>query len=642
MKPIELTAQVDLQASAGGEGKKKPTAKILAYNGGQIRPPGWGYIVIDLEDAAIPDRLPILADHENRIEAMLGYGRPFVKDGKLFVEADLSEATPAGKTVCALARDGMQLQASVGFEPNPDKITRHRDGQTFQANGRTFTAPPASVALVSGRLKEVSICVIGADEDSHAAIAAQSDKGDATMGQQNETAEKIRAREAEPMRIRAIKALASAPEFQHETFPEGGAAFDSIQASAIADGLSVEATEAKMRQALPALKDLYDMRASRPEPFKTHIGGQGPLGDATDRSILASAVLLHAGLDGLAETAFGERAVNAADKSFRFSHLLDLTAATLRAAGRDVPNDRHEMIRAAFSSTNLPIALGAAGDKVLIDAYRATPATWEGFSYVKSAPNFREQTALRPSWVGNMEEVGADGELKHAALGEDTFPFQISTFGKLVKLTRQDVINDDLSLLQDGFAALGRMARRGLNDLVWTVIMANAGDHFHADNSNLKTGAGSALDTDAFDAAVTALRKQRDAQNNDLDLVPAVLAVPPELETTARAILESVEIQAAEGNPTGNARKGAAKLAVESRMSNTTKFANASTTAWYLFADASAVPVVVAFLNGKRTPTVEFMGLDQAVDTLGVAWRVYHDFGAALGDHRAAVKNNGA
>jgi hypothetical protein len=60
-----------------------------------------------------------------------------------------------------------------------------------------------------------------------------------------------------------------------------------------------------------------------------------------------------------------------------------------------------------------------------------------------------------------------------------------------------------------------------------------------------------------------------------------------------------------------------------------------------LFAAPSACPLIVAFLNGKQSPTVEFFGLEQEVDRLAVSWRVYHDFGAALCDPRAAVRSAG-
>jgi hypothetical protein len=46
-------------------------------------------------------------------------------------------------------------------------------------------------------------------------------------------------------------------------------------------------------------------------------------------------------------------------------------------------------------------------------------------------------------------------------------------------------------------------------------------------------------------------------------------------------------------------------------------------------------------LQGKQTPTVEFFGLDSEPNKLAASWRVYFDYGCALGDFRAAYKAKG-
>ena len=84
--------------------------------------------------------------------------------------------------------------------------------------------------------------------------------------------------------------------------------------------------------------------------------------------------------------------------------------------------------------------------------------------------------------------------------------------------------------------------------------------------------------------------------------------------------------------PTGNPHRQAVQLEVEPRLSD-------DPTTWYLMASPQASPMAVGFLGGTQSPTVEFFGLDADPNTLGVAWRVFHDFGSALGDFRAAQKN---
>ena len=183
---------------------------------------------------------------------------------------------------------------------------------------------------------------------------------------------------------------------------------------------------------------------------------------------------------------------------------------------------------------------------------------------------------------------------------------------------------------------------RRVSDLIYEVLLANAGDFFSADNGNLLTGADSSLNVQSLGSAIKAMRTQRDDEGNDLDLKPATLLVGPSLEASARALLESEYIQAPEDMPTGNSLRRAVNLEVEPRLANSVKFGTgASDKHWYLFAEPSALAMIVAFLNGRQTPTVEFFGLDQNVERLAMSWRVYHDFGCALIDPRAAVRSKG-
>ena len=101
-------------------------------------------------------------------------------------------------------------------------------------------------------------------------------------------------------------------------------------------------------------------------------------------------------------------------------------------------------------------------------------------------------------------------------------------------------------------------------------------------------------------------------------------------------------ITAAVNGPTGNPMKNIVRLEVEPRLSNGARFgANASAKAWYLFAEPAACSTIVAFLNGRDTPTVEYFGLSTEPNRLAASWRVYFDWGVATCDFRAAVKAKG-
>jgi hypothetical protein len=51
-------------------------------------------------------------------------------------------------------------------------------------------------------------------------------------------------------------------------------------------------------------------------------------------------------------------------------------------------------------------------------------------------------------------------------------------------------------------------------------------------------------------------------------------------------------------------------------------------------------PVVVSFLDGVQTPTVESSDAD--FDQLGIQFRGYHDFGVDMFETLAGIKSKGA
>jgi hypothetical protein len=223
---------------------------------------------------------------------------------------------------------------------------------------------------------------------------------------------------------------------------------------------------------------------------------------------------------------------------------------------------------------------------------------------------------------------------------EDAFTFKVDTFAKIIVITRKTMVDDDLNFLSDLAPMLGTAAGRSLNDLLWSTILdGQTANYFSSGNANLATTA-SALAVATLGAAVSAMRSQRDDQGFDLNIQPAVLVVPPALELTARALLNSADVLGTSG-PAGNPVKNiVSELIVEPRISNSTRFSNTSATQWFLFAPPKDRAVTVGFLNGATTPTVE--SADADFNTLGMQVRCFHDFGVALADPRAGYKATGA
>jgi hypothetical protein len=360
-----------------------------------------------------------------------------------------------------------------------------------------------------------------------------------------------------------------------------------------------------------------------------------------DRTVLEAAILGHMNCETLAEKTLGANAMQRA-RDMRVTNLMDICRAALRMECIEAPQGRDALIRAALSTMSMPTALGDAANKVLMDAYNESPATWRSFAAVKSAGDFKKHTGIRTTQTGELEQVAPGGELKFGSIKEATYQYQVDTFGKVIGIDRRDIINDDLGVFDDTARSLGRSAMRAVSDLVFRVILLNGGDFFSADNGNYATGADAILSILALDAGITKMMSQRDDEGRDLDIVPKVLLVPPELTQTAKELLQSDYLQKANANePTGNALKNVVSLEVEPRLSNAGRFTGASSKAWYLFAGPQDAAVIVAFLQGNQTPTVEFFGFDADPNVLAAKWRVYFDFGCASADPKAAFKSKG-
>jgi len=378
------------------------------------------------------------------------------------------------------------------------------------------------------------------------------------------------------------------------------------------------------------------LRASRPTTPSIHIVSM-----PASRTVLEAAILGHMQCEHLAEKHLGAIAAQQA-RDLHATNLVDLCKVALHIDGQNTPSNRDSMIRAALSTLSLPTALGDAANKVLMESYLESPATWRAFASIKSAVDFKDHTGVRPSETGDLTELAPGGEIKHGSLAESTYKYSVDTFAKMLGMDRRDIINDDLSMFDETSRLLGRAAMRSLSDLVYKTLLANTGSFFSGGNSNYDAGAGTALSVTSLEAGIAKMMAQRDAEKRDLDIRAQTLLVPPELQVSAKQLLMSEFIQRANNDvPTGNALKNSVGLEVESRLSNSDRFSGTSAKAWYLFASPADTPIIVAFLQGKQTPTVEFFGLDSDVNRLAVSWRVYFDYGAALADHRAAYKAKG-
>jgi hypothetical protein len=269
--------------------------------------------------------------------------------------------------------------------------------------------------------------------------------------------------------------------------------------------------------------------------------------------------------------------------------------------------------------------------------YESAQRTFTRWARPGTLSDFR--AATRVSVAGNLalEKVNQFGEFKRGKMVDGGESIQLATYGKVVGVTRQAVINDDLDFLSRLPAMFGRAAADFESDIVYGILTANAAMAdgtalFHADHGNL-AGTGAAISETTLSAARLALRKQTDPSGNaqPLNLVGRYILVPAALETTAQKMFSAVVANTTAGT---NVFQNAYEIVTEPRLDA------ASATAWYVIADSSQIDTVeYAYLEGEQgLYTEQRTGFD--VDGLEVKARL--DFAAKATDWRGLYRNPGA
>ena len=652
MKTIHFTTTLHLKAS--GEQRR---FRINAYSGGTLIVSGFQHpVIVDLAGIDTSHSVPILIDHNATVEATLGLTDTIDNDGRsLSLSGPITGVSQLAQQVLAQSAAGHTWQASIGAS-----VVESEDiaaGETVVVNEQRFTGP-----LVVARrsvLKETSVLPMGADSSTSvnlAASAALKESMDMTftewldsMGIEESTLTpegvamlqpQFDATQADPdgdmapatasaAAVLNLRATASSELNRQGKINALCVGYPHIAAAAISAGWSpIEAEnhvlKAKARQMAPSNRSTVSSRTG------------------LTTNTLSASLMIRAGHENVAIKAFGADVCEMAQAA-RLTNLVDIAAAALTITGRDRSefHSDNEMIRAAFSTSSLPTILADTVGRTLTEAYVETTSGWKQFCHIGDAENFKTQTGVRPAAIASLEELGANGVIKHGTLvEEDLYTWNVDTFAKMLGVTRQTVINDDLGFIAQLSPMMGQAAGRSLLDLIWSTILgAQTASWFSAGNGNLAT-TSSQLTVANLGTAVSAMRSQRDSQGFELSIEPAVLVVTPALELTARALLNSSELLGTDG-VNGNPVQGIVKnLIVEPRLSNSTRFTGTSATQWYLFAAPMARPITVGFLRGAQNPTVETADAD--FNTLGIQMRVFHDYGVALGDEKAAYKATGA
>jgi hypothetical protein len=258
-----------------------------------------------------------------------------------------------------------------------------------------------------------------------------------------------------------------------------------------------------------------------------------------------------------------------------------------------------------------------------------------------NAPDFKSMSTVQLSGAPDLLQTNEHGEFKYGKMTDGAETYAMLTYGRIVSLTRQAIINDDLRAFERMVSAFGFAARRLENRTVYAQLTANAAMAdtvalFHSTHANLGTGGGSALSFDALKAGRTAMRLQKGLASEELNLAPSYLIVPATLEQTAYQLTSSnyTPSAKAEVNEFRAGGRTALTPVVEPVLD-----AN-STAAWYLAAASSQIDTVeYCYLDGAEGPVIES---EPGFEVDGISYKCRLDFAAKAVDFRGLYKGAGS
>ncbi len=284
-----------------------------------------------------------------------------------------------------------------------------------------------------------------------------------------------------------------------------------------------------------------------------------------------------------------------------------------------------------LTTSDFAFILQNAANKRVRRGFESAPQTFRPFISTGTLPDFKAAPIIGLGDAPALLLVLENGEFKRGSMADFGDSYKLATYGRIIAITRQTLVNDDMRMLDRVPAAFGRQAADLESDLVYAQLLANPTMYdgkvlFHADHGNL-AGSGGAITETTLAAGKQAMRSQASAEGNVLNLAPRFLIVGPAKEVEAQKMLSAVQATAV-GDV--NVFQNSLELIVESRITGNQ---------WFLGADPAAFDTIeLASLEGQEGVFTESrVGFD--VD--GVETKARVDRVAKALDWRGLYKNSG-
>lgn len=576
--------------------------------------------------------LPLLYNHDE----FIGRLRNFRLDGSaLSADLTFSKHSERAKIVEAQVRDGELDSMSVGYrinemDDNGDEV-RVTDWTLLEAS--VVPVPADSSAVVTQRKEGDQM-----PNDNDAGKGSPSQVLDFTeSARQARDAGIADGAKAERQRVADINTafgafLETSPEVRalHEQCIVSGATVEQAQQGLLRQ-LSSQA------EAIPMISPDYKQAANGGTRSVVE-AGEDDLDKFTEGAALS--------IQGRSPMVTKEQLDAAAKSEFNGWTLIELGREHARRTGAGMLTSREDVIRHMVRANGLAQGNGSfasivenVATKELLQGFQSAGETYDAWTQPLNLPDFKVSSLINLSQVPDLISVKETGEYKRGELGDIKETIQLETYGLIIGLTRQVIINDDTGAFTRIPNNAGRAAARKVGDLVYSVLTTNAAllqdatALFDAATHNNLITAGGPPTVERVEVGRVAMKTQTDSKSINAAINPGYLIVPVALGGTSRTLM------AAEYDPAGTAGTLTPNsvrdmmTVIEERRLDTD-----SAVKWYMAADNHPT-VIVGYLNGRREP---FLDSQDGWSTDGVEWKVRLDVAATAADYRGLWQNDGA
>lgn len=333
-------------------------------------------------------------------------------------------------------------------------------------------------------------------------------------------------------------------------------------------------------------------------------------------------------------------------REFRGLTLVEMARASLERMGVNTRGmSRMEIAGAAFntraaigyhSSSDFPAILANVANKTLRAAYETTPRTFARWARRTTIVDFKPVSRVQLGGAPDLSKVLESGEFTYGTMGEAQEVYALAKYGKIVAVTREMLINDDLSAFTRVPQAFGAAAADLESDIVYSILvdnpnMADGQALFHNTHGNLGTAAvvGEASLAEAY----RKMGQQKGLEGRLIRVLPSFIIVPPGVRSV------EARKQVASTTPAStadvNVHAGRLEVVEEPRL-----IPGSGQDPWFLAADPSRIDTIeYAYLEGEEGVSIETrMGFE--VDGMEIKARAH--FAAKAIDWRGLYKNAGA